>query len=126
MSKQYFILLGLISTVLFSAIYFWCLQHPDYDMPALVVANSLLAILSVVSYFMLQSKLKTNRAQAFVNGIYGATLLRLMICMGSIFVYLYLNQGHLHKPSIFAMMGIYIIYTAFESIALSKIAKKTK
>lgn len=124
MNKLYFILLGSIFSVLLSAIYFWCKQHPEYDLPALVVANSLLCLLSVVSFYMLKSKLKNGRPQAFVNGVYGATLLRLMTCMACISLYLFMNRGHLHQASVFAMMGLYIVYTAYETIALSKIAKK--
>jgi hypothetical protein len=124
MSKIYFLILGILTSVLFTLIYFVCQVHLEYDMPALMVANILLTLLSVASYFMLQSKIKTGRPQAFVNGVYGATLLRLMVCMGSIFLYLFANKGHLHQPSIFSMMGLYVIYTAFETITLSKIAKK--
>jgi Ca2+/Na+ antiporter len=124
MKKLYFILLGIISSIATLVSFFWCERHPEYDLTGLLLSNSLLALLSIVSYFMLQNKLKTGRPQAFVNGVYGATLLRLMACMGGIFIYIYLNKDSLHKPSLFAMMGLYIIYTAFESIMLSKIAKK--
>lgn len=124
MKKYYLLIILLLSILLFGLIYLWCGQHPEYDMIALMVANWLLAGLSVVSYFMLQSKLKAERPQVFVNGVYGSTLLRLMVCMGSIFVYLYLHQGHLHKPSIFAKMGLYIVYTVMETIGLTNMAKK--
>lgn len=123
MKKYYLLIILLLSLLLFGLIYLWCQQHPEYDMIALMVANWLLAGLSVISYFMLQSKLKAERPQVFVNGVYGSTLLRLMVCMGSIFVYLYSNQGHLHKPSIFGMMGLYIVYTAVETMGLAKMAK---
>lgn len=124
MRKFYLPIIAVLCTVLFAVIFYWCNLHPEYDMQALMVANGLLAVLSIVSFFMLKKKAKEERPQAFVNGVYGATLLRLMVCMGSIFIYLYMNKGHLHKPSIFAMMGLYIVYTFVETITASKEMKK--
>lgn len=124
MKKYYLPIIAVLCSVLFAIIFYWCELHPVYDRTALMVANGLLAVLSIVSFFMLKSKAKEARAQAFVNGVYGATLLRLMVCMSSIFIYLYMNKGHLHKPSIFAMMGLYVLYTFVETISASKEMKK--
>lgn len=120
MRKFYLPVIIVLCAVLFAGIYYWCTIHPEYDLPALMVANGLLAGLSIASFFMLRSKAKAERPQVFVNGVYGATLMRLMVCMGSIFIYLYINKGHLHKPSIFAMMGLYVLYTFVETITASK------
>lgn len=124
MKKIYFGLLGTICIALFLVIHLWCQQNTAYDKTALMIANSILAVLSMVSYFMLQQKIKAERAQAFVNGVYGATLLRLMVCMGGILAYIMLNQGHLHKASIFSMMGMYMLYTIFETIIFARLAKQ--
>lgn len=124
MKNKYFLLLALICTSLFAAIHGWCTVQPDYDYQALMIANGLLALLSLLSYFMLRQKIKTDRPQAFVNGVYGATLIRLMVCMASILLYLLLNQGQLHKPSIFVMMGLYLVYTGFETLFFARMAKQ--
>lgn len=124
--KPYFYILSALFLILFGAISFWCNHHPDFDMIALQLSNLLLALLSVLSFFMLKKNLKAERPQAFVNGVYGSTLMRLMICMGTIFLYLYANKGHIHQATIFLMMGMYILYTAFETISLSKISKQNK
>lgn len=95
-----------------------------YDIPALVGANLLLAALSLLSAMMMQRKMKEGRAQAFVNGVYAATLLRLMICLAGIFIYAYTTREHLHKPSIFMMMGFYLVYSFTETLLLSRKAKQ--
>lgn len=124
--KPYFLFLAALFLILFGAISFWCNHHPDFDVIALHAANILLALLSVASFFMLRKNMKVGRPQAFVNGVYGTTLLRLMLCMGTIFIYLYANKGHIHQATIFVMMGMYVVYTAFETINLSKISKQNK
>lgn len=124
MKKLYLpVVIGLCA-LLFALIAALSPRFPEYDKTALMVANVVLALLSIGSYLIMQKKLKEDRAQAFVNGVYSATLLRLMVCLGSIFVYAYANREHLHKPTVFAMMGLYIVYTFLETVTMSKAAKK--
>lgn len=95
-----------------------------YDIPALVGADLLLAVLSLLSVMMMQRKMKEGRPQAFVNGVYSATLMRLMICLAGIFIYAYSTREHLHKPTIFLMMGFYLVYSFTETLLLSRKAKQ--
>lgn len=95
-----------------------------YDIPALIGANLLLAALSLFSALMMQRKMKEGRAQAFVNGVYSATLMRLMICLAGVFIYAYSTREHLHKPTIFLMMGFYLVYSFSETLLLSRKAKQ--
>lgn len=95
-----------------------------FDITALIGANLLLAILSLLSAMMMQRKMKEGRPQAFVNGVYSATLMRLMICLSGIFIYAYATKDHLHKPTIFLMMGFYLVYSFTETILLSRKAKQ--
>lgn len=124
MKKIYFLLLALLGASVALSIYLFTHLLAGYDTRALHIANILLIILNLISYFIIRKKLRQERAQAFVNGVYSSTLLRLMICMTSIFVYAFATKDHLHKPTIFMMMGLYILYTLLETIALSKLAKK--
>lgn len=124
MKKFYLMLIIGLCVLLFAVIAALSPQFPDYDKAALMVANVVLALLSIGAYLIMQKKLKEDRAQAFVNGVYSASLLRLMVCLGGIFIYAYTNRDHLHKPTVFAMMGMYVVYTFLETITMSKAAKK--
>lgn len=124
MKNKYLAMVALIYIVVNSVIFLFSKKLAGYDIDALIIANIILALLSLFSYFSIKKQTATGRAQAFVNGVYAATLLRLMVCLAGIFVYAYLNQGALHRPTIFAMLGLYILYTAFETVAMSKVVKK--
>jgi predicted tellurium resistance membrane protein TerC len=100
-------------------------KFPEYDMIGLLGANILLGGVNAISFFLLQKKLKEERAQAFVNGVYSATLLRLMVCLAGIFIYAYSNREHLHKPTVFVMMGFYLLYAALEAVVASREAKNS-
>ena len=124
MKNKYLALVALIYCVINGAIFLLNRNVDGYDVGALIIANIVLAVLSLFSFFSIKKQTATGRAQAFVNGVYAATLLRLMVCLGGIFIYAYLNQGNLHRPTIFAMLGLYILYTAIETVAMSKMVKK--
>ncbi len=49
-----------------------------------------------------------------------------MVCMLGVLVYVVINRNSIHKQSVFAMFGIYAVYTATETILLSKTARTTK
>jgi Ca2+/Na+ antiporter len=98
---------------------------PAYKFVALETGNAVMAFLSVISYLMVQKQLEHN-TQAFVRGVSGASFLKLMVCMVSILVYVLLNRTHIHKPSVFVMLGIYAVYTMTETILLSKLVREKK
>ena len=112
--------------MLLNAVFFFVQKAaPEYDVYAMAVANLVMAILSIISSLIVKRQL-TQRPEAFVRGVYGATFLKLFVCMTGLLVYVMVNRPHIHKPSIFVLMGIYAIYTAVETGLLSGIARKVK
>ncbi|MEO6833211.1 MAG: hypothetical protein ABI378_11835 [Chitinophagaceae bacterium] len=101
----------------------FCDANPGYDFPALMVANLLMFGLSLIGWFMLRRR-SNQRAQVFVQGVYGTTMLRLFVCIIGILAYALINKPNVHKPSLFMMFGIYIIYMAIETIYFSRITRK--
>ena len=97
--------------------------RPEYDYVALVVANMILFLLSIGSWALMRKK-ATERAQVFVRGVYGATMLRLFICIIGVLAYALINKEHIHRPTLFVMFGIYIVYTTVETIYFSKQTKQ--
>lgn len=124
MKKMYLAFVALLCLLVTIVLFSMHTALEDYDINAILSANLILAVLSIISYFMIQQKMKQGRAQAFVNGVYAASLMRLMICLGSVFAYAYSTRTHLHKPTVFAMMGLYVVYTLLETLVMSKIVKK--
>lgn len=98
---------------------------PDYSLAVLGAGNIVMAILSLAS-FMLVKKQSGKNAAAFVRGVSGASLLKLMVCIVGVLVYGLINRANIHKPTIFVLMGIYAIYAAAETILLSKMARAMK
>src|SRR5689334_4710163 len=81
-------------------------SDPAYDFMALIAADVIMLLLSLAAWTMLRKSV-AQRPQAFVRGVYGATMLRLFVCMIGILAYALVNRAHLHKPTLFVMFGIY-------------------
>ncbi len=100
-----------------------CRHEPRLDHIAITAANIIMALLSLAAWAMLRKNVG-ERPQAFVRGVYGATMLRLFVCLIGITTYALMNRGHLYKPTLFVIFGIYIVYTAVETAVFSRTAKR--
>ncbi len=62
---------------------------------------------------------------AFLRSVYSAMMLKMFVCIIVFFIYAWL-AGNINQPALFASMGLYVIYTAFEVGALMSILRKKK
>jgi hypothetical protein len=99
-------------------------SHPEFDLTALLTANGIMFVLSLIAWLMLRRNVH-ERPQAFIRGVYGATMLRLFVCLAGIIIYALLKRPAVHKPTLFVMFGIYAVYTIVETAAMSRQARKT-
>lgn len=113
-----FIALSVILFILYKA-------SPAYNYSVLETGNVIMMVLAFSS-FMLINKQAGKNGSAFVRGVSGSSLLKLMVCMISVVIYAAVNRANVHKPSIFILMAIYAIYSATETILLSRMARTMK
>ena len=119
MKKQFIIAIVTIFVLLTIIFYAMCKYKPDFHFLVLETGNTIMALLSLITY-MIVRKQKDSNPQAFVGGVYSASFLKLMVCMVSILVYVLLNRATIHKPTVYVLFGIYVIYTIMETWLLSK------
>lgn len=115
----------LLFALVTGALYLLKMSFPSVNFIALMGGNGLMALLALASYFIINQQLK-GRPEAFVRGVYGATFLKLFVCMIAILTYVMVDRPNIHKPTIFILFGIYAIYTAAETWLLFRLAKEVK
>ena len=125
MKKTFLISIIGLFIVLSIGLYFLCTSIPEFKYPALEIANSIMLVLGLLAYTMI-NKPKGATTGAFVRGVTGVSFLRLMVSMVAILGYVMVNKEHIHKPTVFTLMGIYALYTAIETVLLSKLAREQK
>lgn len=118
-NKFTIIVLALLS-VLGVAISLLANVAPEFHTMALHGANVLMALLSIIVWTIATKPQEGASAQAMVRGVYGATLLKLMVCMVGALIYIVLNRNNIHKPTVFVLLGIYGVYSAVETVMLSR------
>lgn len=124
--KKRFIITVVIAFVLIGGGLFALKEYaPEYSFELLASGNVILFVLSLVS-FILVTRQDQHHASSFIRGVYASTFMKLMICMVAIVTYIALNKDNIHKPSIFVLFGIYAVYSAIETMSLSKIARQPK
>ena len=125
MKKQFIISIVVIFITLTAILYALNVNMPAFQFSVLETGNTIMVLLCLITYLIVNKQMGGN-AQAFVRGVYGASFLKLMVCMVSILVYVLLNRVHIHKPSVFVLFGIYALYTIAETWLLSRMAREEK
>ena len=124
--KTRFLIITLVIFAVLSAVIFAMQSFvPQFHTMALEGGNAIMALLTLSAYFIVSAQMKGSAA-AFVRGISGVSFLKIMVCMVAALIYIVLNRSNIHKGTIFALMGIYAIYTAAETLLLSKMARQGK
>lgn len=122
MNKTILLVVTALCIVLALGIWQLCRYYPLFDRTALLVADLLMYGLTLAAFAM-NKESGTARPQAFVRGVYGATMLRLFVCLVGFVGYALFSKGHLYKPTLFVMFGIYVLYMAVETIVASRRAR---
>lgn len=124
--KQLFTISILVIFIVVSIVLFIVYKaDPAYRYEILETGNVIMLALSFSTYALIR-KQEGKNGSAFVRGVSGSSLLKLMVCMIGIVVYAVVNHNNIHKPSIFVLMGIYAVYSATETILLSRMARAMK
>jgi hypothetical protein len=118
-----YVLVTLTIFTVLSAVFFALQMYaPDFRFVPLEMGNAIMAGLSLLSWLLVKKQMN-GRPQAFVRGVYSASFMKLMVCMVAMLVFVLLNRTHIHRPTVFVLFGIYIIYTVMETWLLSKIVR---
>ena len=125
MNSKFLGTMVLIFALVSGACYILSNKQPLFEFPVLMGGNALMLLLSVVAWFMTKKTL-AERPQAFVRGVFSATLVKMFAVMIVVIAYALANKAHLYKPLVFAFFGIYVIYTSAETIILSNMAKRVQ
>jgi len=99
------------------------LEKQGFDQEVLIISNLLLFTVSAIGFLLQRRGLKATNPHAFVRSVYLSMILKLLLCMIAVVIYISYVGNNVNKPSLFLSMGLYLLYTTIEVIALMKSAK---
>ncbi|MES1219289.1 MAG: hypothetical protein ABUT20_27535 [Bacteroidota bacterium] len=100
------------------------LEKWGLDQSVLILGNLLIFVVTVISFIMSQKGLKSANPNSFVRSVYGSFILKFFVFAIAAFVYIQIAKANVNKPSLFACMGLYLVYTFMEVSILTKMLKK--
>lgn len=123
MIKKFLSLIFVISAALLLAEYYFTMEGHLLTRKVVMTGTLVLLSISLLTFFIAyNTSLKPNPNQ-FVRGVMGSTFLKFMLCAMAAGIYIYFERKNFHKPDLFFMMFLYVLYTTVETIFLSSMAK---
>ena len=95
-----------------------------FEINFLLVANLVLFLLSSFGFYVQTKGVHVKNINAFIRGVYSSLLMKMFVIVAAVFIYIFITGGKVNKPSLFASMAFYLIYTSIEVIQLMKIVRK--
>jgi hypothetical protein len=100
------------------------LIESGFEINFLLIANGLLFLLSLFGFLVQSKGVNSSNVNAFIRGIYSSLLMKMFVIVAAIFIYIFVAGGNVNKPSLFASMVFYLLYTSIEVIQLMKLARR--
>lgn len=123
MNRKFLLLLLVIFLILCGVSYLLHLSETKMPLYVLLTGNLAIALITLISHQMAATKIQ-SRPQAFVGGVTGASLLKMLVIIGLVLVYVLAFREYYHKGALFVVLGFYIVYTLVESVSLTRLAKR--
>lgn len=94
-----------------------------FDHEVMIIGNLLIFCLTLISFWILYKGFRATGTPAFLRSVYGSFVLKLLVVAVVMFAYVWLAKSSVNKPSIFACLFLYLIYTFLEVNLLMKLGK---
>jgi hypothetical protein len=119
-----FILFSILTT--FFIVFRRAITAKAFDVDVLLIGNIILVAITLASFFLQLKGLRSTSTAAFLRAIYGGFIIKFFVVAALVFGYAYFVSGKINKPSLFTLMGLYLLYTFVETRALMKMSKRIK
>ena len=115
--------------VLLTAFFLVCkdiLANAGVDRYVVITGNLILFLIGIFTVKSGLRSIKNPNPHVFVRVFYTGFIVRLFVCALAAFIYIYMNEGKVSKPSLFACLGIYVLYSVIEVSSLKKALRENK
>jgi hypothetical protein len=102
------------------------LERYGFNWQVLSGGNLFVYLVTVISMNLLRESLNAGNTHAFLTKAYTGILIKLFACAIAAFVYIFAAGKNLNKPSLFACMGLYLVYTFVELSVILKHSNQKK
>lgn len=120
--QQIAILFLLVNLV--CGLFFKGLQSLGVDPYVLMAGNLIVVVLTIISFYLLFSGMKSTSTSGFLSTVLGSFMLKLVAAVVIIFIYSKITSTSMNMPSILISMFLYLIYMFIELKGLLSLNKR--
>ena len=111
--------------VVFKVAHVWLVSH-QVDLNVAKYANSLIWVLSMISFLITQKSFANPNPQASVRAIMSSFMIKFFVIAIAAFIYIYLQRKTVNLPALYLAALFYILYTTLEvRLLLNQLKKST-
>ena len=92
----------------------------------ILIGTCVLAGISILSYYISSRNVNSDNPNQFVRGVMGGTFLKFFLCIVAAAIFIFLMKKNLHKPDLFLLMFVYLVFTVLETGLLFILSKQKK
>jgi hypothetical protein len=126
MKHKFYILLLIFTAILLGIEYFMSSTNGLFTRNVVQFGTIILAGIAFLSFYFTEKSISHENPNQFVRGVMLATLIKLFLCIIGVGILLVTLRKDLHKPDLFLLMFVYMIYSTVEAVIMSKISRIKK
>lgn len=123
MKHKFYILLVIITAVLVGIEYFMSSKDGLFTRSVVQIGTLILAIIAFLSFYFTEKSITHENPNKFVRGVMLATIIKLFLCIIGVGILLVTLRKDLHKPDLFLLMFVYMIYSTVEAVIMSSLSR---
>ena len=126
MNTKSYLIFALTTIVLLSVEFLLSAPEGYFTRNIILSGTAVVAGISFLSYFISARSVNSENPNKFVRGVMGGTFLKFFLCIVAVGILLFLMQKKLHKPDLYLLMFVYLIYTVVETAMLFTLSRQKK
>jgi hypothetical protein len=113
----------IITSVLLGIEYFLSSKEGLFTRSVVQIGTIILAIIAFLSFYFTEKSITHQNPNKFVRGVMLATIIKLFLCIIGVGILLVTLRKDLHKPDLFLLMFVYMIYSTIEAVIMSSLSR---
>lgn len=102
------------------------LANNGIDGAVLMSGNVIIYFATALSFWVSYRSSKSINPNAAVRSLYGSFMIRFFIIAIAAFAYIIMAKKNVNKPALMICMGLYLVYSTLEVMAMQKILRRKK
>jgi hypothetical protein len=123
MKHKFYIILVVITSILLGIEYLMSSKEGLFTRSVVQIGTLILAVIAFLSFYFTEKSISHENPNKFVRGVMLATLIKLFLCIIGVGVLLVTLRKDLHKPDLFLLMFVYMIFSSVEAVIMSRLSR---